>query len=111
MPAGQWGPHRGFPDRLVPIEYTKPNAGAGGDLYIRWRRGFMRVFRHVVASIVPTQKSVPRSSCNLRTVAIGALCHLALQTGLSKSCISEQPEIYGMLAGSSKMPLWGDNNE
>ena len=62
MPAGQWGPHRGFPDRLVPIEYTKPD-GAGGDLYIRWRsrRGFMRVCHHVVASIAPTQKSVPRS--------------------------------------------------
>ena len=61
MPAGQWGPHREFPDRLVPIEDTKPDGGAGGDLYIRWRRGFMRVCRRVVASIAPTQKSVPRS--------------------------------------------------
>ena len=50
------GAPQGFPDYLVPIlaiEYTKPNDGAGS--------GFMLVFRHVVASIAPTQKSVPRS--------------------------------------------------
>ena len=94
MPAGQWGPHRGFPDRLVPIEYTKPNDDAGGDLYISVAEGIYACLSGCCSIDCTNPEVRPpkflhgnqrfytfrRHTRNLRTVAIGTLGHLALQT-------------------------------
>ena len=94
MPAGQWGPHRGFPDRLVPVESPNRMMVPEGIYTFGSARGFIRPMS-ARCSIDRTNTEVRppkflhgnqrfytfrRHTRNLRTVAIGTLGHLALQT-------------------------------